>query len=990
MPQLGSYKEEYGKLNKEQKEAVETTEGPVMVVAGPGTGKTQILALRIGNILSKTDTKSSDILCLTFTNSAVKAMKERLRHYIGGEATNVKVATFHGFGMEILEKYYSVLGLSAQPELLDEKDSIALYDGILQKNDWELIRPRSEASRYFRDLKSMISFLKRERVSAEALGENIEKEIENIKNDPDNISSRGESKGNLKKEVLKKIESLERTQEAVKFYGFYEEAKKAGNFFDYDDILEALVKIVEDSEEARNYIKENYLYVLIDEHQDSSGVQNEFLKSVWGEEENPNIFVVGDDRQLIYGFGGASLQYFENFKHAFGEAKLITLVENYRSTQKILDSGDLLLQSSISKGKLKSNHKENHSLRLVEAYYPRDEIISIALEIKERIKNGAVKNDMAILVPKNRQVRSTVAILKDMGIEVAGGDSLNFFDSHETISLLRVLKIMSDPDNGVALSQSFFDPNSGVSPFKAHAFLKENKMREFSLLSVEPEKSSLFDEVSGVNNWIEKLKFWLENSSEPLYTFIQRVGTEFLLDTAKNHKELVARIEVLRTLFHITLHEIEKNPRLTLSEFLSFLKRIEDYKENIPLVVFSPDEGVKVLTLHGSKGLEFDYLWIAHMNERSFSGSKRDSFSLPESIKEKLERRDEIVLKRELYVAITRAKRFCTVSYARRSHAGAEQEITHIMKEITENFEKQSAEETEKIILERDQKAYVAFSDKKISPTNKKELIKLVAQDYPDRKVSVSLLNNFFECPWKWYFRNLLQLPEPKTESLEFGNIVHGSIDQILKKEEEISNREIEDIILVQIRKSGFGDERKQKELFALALKTISRWFESRYSQISKKRENEQSVSVNDARFPHLNIYGKIDLLEKLDKDNVRVTDFKTGSVRKKSDIEKIDEEGRMSTYMRQLAMYSYLIKQNKKWKVDVRESRLEFVEAKNNKEEFYDTVIGEGQIDSIVKDITDYDKLVKEGEWIDRLCNYNSYGQNTECEYCRRSEIYK
>ena len=173
-------------------------------------------------------------------------------------------------------------------------------------------------------------------------------------------------------------------------------------------------------------------------------------------------------------------------------------------------------------------------------------------------------------------------------------------------------------------------------------------------------------------------------------------------------------------------------------------------------------------------------------------------------------------------------------------------------------------------------------------------------------------------------------------------------------------------------------------------LKIVSRWVYNRLGEIAKKRENEQNVSVIDDRFPHLNMYGKLDLIEFLDSKNVRVTDFKTGSVRKKSEIEKIDEEGRMSSYLRQLAMYLYLIEQNKKWKVSVQESRLEFLEAKNIKEFFYDRVITSKEIDLLIKDIRDYDQLVKKGEWVDRPCNYNSYGKNTECEYCKMAEVYK
>ncbi|MCE9549097.1 ATP-dependent helicase [Candidatus Nomurabacteria bacterium] len=728
---------------------------------------------------------------------------------------------------------------------------------------------------------------------------------------------------------------------------------------------------------------------MIDEHQDSSGVQNEFLEKVWGDVEKPNIFVVGDDRQLIYGFGGASLHYFENFKSSFGKAKLITLLENYRSTQNILDSSHNLLQSSISAEKLRSNSKENHNLRLVEAYYPRDEIIFSALEIKEKIKKGEDADDMAILVPKNYQVRSTLAILKDMGVPTSGGDKINFFDTPETVSFLRVLKVLANPNDGTSLAASFFDRYSGITPFKAHEFLKNNNMRDFSLINVVEEKNNLFETTSEVNIWLNKLKSWLESSNEPLYTFIQKVGTEFLLDTAKTHEELTIRIEVVRTVLHLVLLQTEKTQKVDLNGFLNFLDRVENYGENIPLVIFAPNEGVKVLTLHGSKGLEFDYVWIAHMDERSFSGGKHGGFTLPESVVEKVAKRDEEVLKRELYVAITRAKRFCTVSYSLKSYSGGDQELAHIVADIEENFEKQDADKTEKLILKEGGRAYVDRQPTKEQATGIGELKKLIAKDYEDRKVSVSLLNNFFECPWKWYFRNLLQLPEPKTESLEFGNIVHGSIDAVLKLDKGPNEKELIKIISNQVWKSNFGDERKQKELERLALKIVSRWVEERLSKISKNRENEQSVSVNDDRFPHLSIYGKIDLLEKLDKDNVRVTDFKTGGVRKKSDIEKIDEEGRMSGYLRQLAMYSYLIKQSPKWKVDVRESRLEFVEAKDKTEAFYDTVIDAEKINMLVKDIEDYDELVKSGEWASRECHYNSYGKNTECEYCKMAQIY-
>jgi len=991
------FESEYKKLNKAQKEVVDNIDGPVMVVAGPGTGKTQVLALRIANILLKTDIKADSILCLTFTNSGVRAMRERLRKYTGVESAKVYVSTFHSFGMDIVERYFNVLGLEKMPKIMDDRNSVSLCDGILEENTWEHIRPRADTARYFKDLKSLISILKRERIISGDFGEMIKKEISDIKNDPENISTRGSSKGELKKEAENKIEGLARTLETVKFYELYEKAKKEQYLFDYDDVLESLVKIVEESEDAVSFIREQYQYVLIDEHQDSSLIQNEFLQKVWGDIEKPNIFVVGDDRQLIYGFSGASLEYFENFKNTFGKAKLISLIENYRSTSTILDFAHLILESSMNKEKLKSNHKENHPIKLIEASYERDEILVCALEIKKKLKEGIDPNEMAILVPKNRQVKSAVAILDDLDIPVSSRNKINFFHTDEAQAMIQVLKVLANPSDNVYFANSFFNKFSDIPPLSAHKYIAKNKMRDFSISNTEDESPSLFEENKEIKSWINKFKSWINIAGGlNVYELIQTVGSEFLLDTAKDHKALVLRIEVLRTFLHLALFEIEKNHKINLIEFLTFLDRLESYGEELPLAVFGEDTGVKVLTLHGSKGLEFDFVWVAHLDEKSLSDSKRSVFVLPEILKEKIEQKDEAVLRRELYVAITRAKRFCTFSYSTHSYTGADLNLVGIILNLEENLEKQNSEETERLIMQNDPKLYIEKQKSLVPKTSLEKLKKLVAKDFVDKRVSVSLLNNFFECPWKWYFRNLLQLPEPSSDSLQFGNIVHKSVDDILKLHRMPNDTEVKNIVAKNIKIVYLADSKKEERYIDEVFKIVSSWAKNRLSKISENHESEQSVSVADDRFPHLSIYGKIDLIEILpasadgNKKDVSVTDFKTGNPRKKSDIEKVDEEGRMSDYMRQLAMYSYLLNKNQKWNKNVVESKLEFLEAKNGKDAFYKCQIDKEQIDLLVRDITDYESLISKGEWVDRPCHFKSYGKaNTICEYCKMSKIY-
>ena len=966
MAKADIFEGEYKKLNKAQKEAVDTIDGPVMVVAGPGTGKTQILALRIANILKKTDIKADGLLALTFTNSAVEAMKKRLTLYIGEAGEKVNIFTFHSFGMKIIEEYYKVLGLHTSPTLLDDADTAIIFGEILETNDWQYLRPRGDSARYFSDLKSLITLLKHERISAKYFLSEVEKEMKVAERDPENISKRGESKGQLKKEVSNKIEGLKRSEEFVKFFNLYEEVKKQRNVFDYDDVLENLVKITELSPDTVSDIQEQYLYILVDEHQDSSAVQNQFLKNVWGSLESPDIFVVGDDRQLIYGFSGASIDHFQGFKKTFKNSKLITLVDNYRSTQVILDASHALLRSTMTEEKLMSQSKENHPLRLLEVEHPDDEIIASAMDIKEKMKKGVKANDCAILVPKNVEVRSALKILHEEGLEVSSLDAFNLFDETEAQAFLRILKIISDPSATPALAASFFDKLSGIAPLEAYTYLALQNMRDFSFAKItEGKPQKLFSETNSVDKWIGKLSKWKKLAqNNNVSAIVQTVGTEFLLDGENDNDKLVSGKEILDTILSLTQKEVEKNQKLTLAELVSFLDRLENYGENIPLLM-GEREGVKVLTLHSSKGLEFDYVWIAHMDESSLNRGRRMGFVLPEVIAEKVLERDTDAAKRKLYVAITRAKRFCTISYALYSSKDGEQEVGKVIRDLPEE------------VLSRrpggSGSRLPASGENRIENKNRdiSNLAKLVAEKYKERKISVSLLNNFFECPWKWYFRNLLQLPEPKQENLEFGNAVHGAIDRILKLGHEPSLKELE----------GLGLDKE-------AMGVVSRWISTRLPEIKLQRETEKSVSTKNNKFPLLNIYGKIDLVEYLSKNELRVTDFKTGSVKKKGDIEKFDEEGRMSSYLRQLAMYSYLLQNNSK--ADVLESRLEFLEARNKKEIFYERRITQKEIELLLKDITDYDNLVKKGEWVNRPCNYNFYGKNTECEYCKMAGIYR
>lgn len=979
----------YKKLNPAQRAAVDTIDGPVMVIAGPGTGKTQVLALRIANILQKTDVGARAVLCLTFTRSGVTAMRKRLIEYIGTDANRVEVATFHGFAQRLVEKHYELLGFLTPPELLDENKSVFLVDEILHAREWNYLRPRSNPATYFNDIKSLVSLLKREGLSADVFKKTIIDEIENLKNDPASISSRGETKGQLKKEVQNNIESLEKTAEAVDFYGLYESTKYDRALMDYDDVLAYAVKLVSDYEDVRADVRENYQYVLVDEHQDSSGIQNTFLTAVWADVESPNIFVVGDDRQLIYGFGGASMNHFTDFIRTFKNTELITLTENYRSTAPILGLADTLLVSELATGKLNSNHPGNNQAELVtlaEYQYARDEIIAAGLYFKKQIEQGTPAHECAVLVPKNYQVKSAVQILSSLGLRVSGSSTESLFSTREYADIRRVFHILTNPYHATALAESLFDSISQVPPLAAHKFLKSLKPRNLALGDL------VHDAREEIAAWGNKLQTLIQEIAQKnLAHAIADIGNQLLVDHAKNHQDLIRNVEVVRTLIHLALAHQEKNPHETVQGFLKYLDRLESYGTHIPVALLGGKDGVQVMTLHGSKGLEFDYVWIAHMNQSTLMSQKRGGFTVPESLAEKIEKKDELVAKREVYVAITRAKTFCTISYAAQDIRGGDLELAHILGEIPDvHFIKKTSAQTTGEIIAYGESVYTKNEPVQTNESDLEQLQHMVRDRYTESNIAVTLLNNFFECPWKWYFRNFLQMPDIKTNSLIFGSAVHTTLEKIIKTKKIPTDQQVVEYVRDALIQESV-DDKDLEQMVRDGATCIMGFVKTNMPNLAADTKTERSVSYRDPEFPDLSMYGKIDLTERFDDGSIIVTDFKTGSSKTTGMIEKPGDDGRMSDYLRQLAMYSYLIAGAENGTV-VSQSRLYFLEAdEKDKNRIYSTHITGEQIVLLKQDIADYQDLIESGKWVHQPCHFKSYGKSdAECEYCKRAkEIY-
>ena len=341
-------------LNAEQAEAVRHIDGPVLVVAGPGTGKTHILSARIGQILTQTDTAPYNVLCLTFTDAGVQAMRERLLTLIGPEAHKVHIFTFHSFCNKVIQDN---LDLFARQDLalLDDLERQEMIREIIDElpHDYPLKHARgSDIYFYEKHLADLFKIMKTEAWTVEFVEKNIENYVESLPNRTEytyqNTRKGLWQKGDLKTQKLEEEqEKMKRLHSAVKLYPIFEKILRCHRRYDFDDMILWVIDAFEKFQFLLRNYQEQYLYFLVDEYQDTNGSQNKILSQLISFWDNPNIFIVGDDDQAIYEFQGARLKSLVDFYHQYqNDIKVILLKENYRSTQNVLNISKRLIDSN--------------------------------------------------------------------------------------------------------------------------------------------------------------------------------------------------------------------------------------------------------------------------------------------------------------------------------------------------------------------------------------------------------------------------------------------------------------------------------------------------------------------------------------------------------------------------------------------------------------------------------------------------------------------
>ncbi len=471
----------YKRLNNEQKQAVDAIEGPVMVIAGPGTGKTEILTLRIANILNKTQVDADNILALTFTESGAMSMKKRLISIIGNDAYRVNINTFHGFCNEIIQDYPEYFENIAGFKNIDEVKQIEILKQVLDSLQLEYLTTFNNNYFFLRDIKSAIDELKKEGVSYSELRKLAEQLKHDFENNEDNYNPKTKQ---IKINVKPYYKTIYKNIELSYIFEKYQELMAKSSYYDYSDMIVEVLNTLKKDNDLLLIIQEQYQYFLVDEYQDTNTSQNQVLELLCNFHQNPNIFIVGDPKQAIFRFQGASIHNFAYFKSLYPTAIIIDLINNYRSSQLILDSAffligrDKQLKSAID--------YENKKIQIYTLPNSNQEAYFVVKKIRELLSNNINANDIAVLYRNHKDSDILVDLLEKFQIPFSIKKKINIFNDLDIQKLLLIVDTIYNYGNDSFLFKCMHIDFLNINPidiYKIVNYCNQNHINGYDFLN---------------------------------------------------------------------------------------------------------------------------------------------------------------------------------------------------------------------------------------------------------------------------------------------------------------------------------------------------------------------------------------------------------------------------------------------------------------------------------------------------------------------------
>lgn len=1023
---------EYARLNEMQRKAVDKIEGPVMVIAGPGTGKTQILAARIGKILLETDASPSNILCLTYTDAGAMAMRRRLLSFIGSDAYKVNIYTFHAFCNDVIQDNLSLFERN-ELDPISELEKIELLKQLIDQlpKNHPLKRYRGDVYFEMKNLSSLFSAMKQEGWNPQKIVDAIRSYMADLPTREKYIAKK--TSGKFKKgdvrwdRIEEEKEKMVKLEAAVGEYDRFQEMMRQIGRYDFDDMINWVIREFESNKNLLLNYQERYQYILVDEYQDTSGSQNRLVRLLINYWDKPNIFVVGDDDQSIYRFQGANIENMQKFCSDYEkDLYRVVLTNNYRSTQQILDISKTLIERNTERliGRMDglskdliASHSEisllDHKPSILDYETQRHEMAGITLSIEQLLAEGVEAGKIAVIYRENKYGDELKKLFRLRNIPTYSKRHLNLLDIPLAQKILMMLEyIAAEYDTPYGGDEMLFEilhfDFFNIPPIEIARLTIEVADLKFtdkktSIRRLLYEKSNmpprdLFDK--GIHTGLKNASAIMEQliadaANVTLQTLLENIIRKAgILANVMKSEEKIWHIQVLTCLFDFVKEETRRNPELKLSQLIANIDLMRKNYVMIPLVQVSGSEkGVNLLTAHGSKGLEFGYVFLSGANSTLWERKRKpySGFKIPDTIfSSKPVTSDEEELRRLFYVAITRAQIKLFITYAQFTNDGKAMEPSKFIAEILDTHDIP----TQKAVVSAE--AMAEFQTLQFQEAAAPEIQKM-EKEFIDRilekfVMNVTALNNYLHCPLEFYFKNLIRIPSPKNEATEFGSSVHFAVQRLFEKMRDEPKNAFpakEDMLndfqwYMHRHRESFVKEAFDRRL-EYGLEILSKYYDeylTKWNKVVAIEHNIKNVVVNGVP-----LKGKLDKLEFSGKE-VNVVDYKTGDPDKANDKLKPphDKMPLGGDYWRQAVFYKILVDNfgKKDWKVISAE--FDFVEPDSKKRyQKKKLYITPEDTTTVIRQLTDTWKKIQEHEF------YTGCGKS-DCHYCnfiKTNELY-
>ncbi len=872
MPDEKAFTAAYERLNTAQKKAVDTVEGPVLVIAGPGTGKTHILTLRIANILRRTQANASNVLVLTFTESAARTVRHRLAELIGETvAREVFISTFHGFAEHLLSTYPDSFLEARGKRLAGDVETTLLWREVLETEELSALRTPKSPFFYLRDLARLRDDLVRERISLTEYRAWLEHEGARIRADESLLYVRGEKKGELKPEGEKKLERLLKGAEAARLIEAYEALKDERNVYDFADVLRIAVDGLIHDADVKASVQEQYQYILADEHQDANALQHTLLDTL-AYDDHPNLFVVGDEKQAIYRFQGADSSHFKTFVEHYPRTEVIHLADSYRSLQGILDTAHGLIQAvpaaTGEHTKLSATRSGQATLSLLEAPDPLAERDQIANLVEESIHAGRPPHEIAIITSRNATADLFAQHLFAKNIPVLRAGEVMLASRPILRAVLATMRAVANPLDLAALRETLLAPWWPMDLAPRAELLLKNRDRELwaALEQMYPTVSATIRDLQA-----QAL------SEQPLSLLSRMLAATGARAYLLSHPEHFEDIELMRRVFMHIEELVARDPNQSFIEIVrAFTHANEHGLESVKSSRTHAEGKVTIITAHKAKGMEFEQVFIAGLTARQW-----EKGGLPAKIPSPVDQTRTLEdITKLFYVALTRAKDEVVLSYATESGEGRDTPPSLL---IPDHLPRITPASESLPLIHTTIEPSAVVND-------------LVHRFLTEEGLSPSAFNEYLESPPTFFARRILRLHEPETPATAIGSAVHAGIAEYLQtRSEDRAFAALSGCLARSLLPRNVAFERVTTHARESLARYIAEGSALETSAIEKVFTHTRSI----AGTPIL-LQGKVDAVFEL-PDGERIIDFKTSS-----DVHIKDEK-----YARQLAFYDLLLREN-------------------------------------------------------------------------------